>query len=70
MLINWIGQASTQYYRKPSFPNSTEQIDVVFRVKSPVDPRHTVLEGVPIPHGEERGFNAAFAKLLWPFNLF
>jgi len=42
-----------------------EQIDILFGVVIPRDLRNIVLDGVLIPRGERRGFDAAFAKLLW-----
>jgi len=47
---------------------TTERIDVLFMVETRGNPRNIVLDGCPIPHGEVlgRGFDAAFAKLLWP----
>jgi len=46
---------------------TAEQIEVLFAVKTPGEPRNTVLDGGPDP--QRRGgsaFKAAFTKLLWP----
>jgi len=42
---------------------TAERIDVLFGVETPGDRRNIVLDGVSIPMA--RGFDAAFAKLLW-----
>jgi len=47
---------------------TAERIDILFGMKTPGDPKSTELDEVSISHGEGRGrgFDAAFAKLLWP----
>jgi len=44
-----------------SLCKTAERIEVLLRVKTPEGPRHSVLDG------EGRGFDVAFAKLLWLF---
>jgi len=47
---------------------TAERIDVLFELETPVDTKNTVhvLDGGPIPTSRGRGFDAGFAKLLWP----
>jgi len=47
---------------------TAEWIDVLFWAETPGDPRNIVIDGGPHPTtARGRGFNAAFAKLLWLF---
>jgi len=43
--------------------NTAERIEVLLGVETFGDPRHIVLDGSP---DFSHGFDAAFAKLLWP----
>jgi len=40
--------------------NVAKRVDVLFGVQTPEDPRN-----IPSPKARRRGFDAAFAKLLW-----
>jgi len=46
---------------------TAERVDVLFEAETLADSRHIVLYGAPIPLQGERGFDAAFVKLLWLF---
>jgi len=39
---------------------TAKRIDVLFGAETPEKPRHIVLNWVPIPHREGKGFDAAF----------
>jgi len=47
---------------------TAERIDALFTVETPGNPRKNVFDEIPIPTptARGRGFDAAFAKLLWP----